>query len=348
MGSDVYRADRNEVPYAPLPGVVAAVEKELRQTNRYPDPCSSGLVQSVARHFSLPSANVVVGPGGTAVMQLLLRTAVSPGDEVLASRLSSGLGVLDRSIGARFAGIPLAGAEQDLEALAATVSDRTRAIVVSSPNDPTGTTVSHVCLLELLGKVPSGVLVVIDERYREFITQTGMDGTTIQASVADGVSLLRDWPNVCVVRTFSHAYGLAALRVGYALAGSRTAAAARAAALPFAVSGLAQAAAIASLAAEEELASRVSLVARERDRMVRALSVQGWDVPASQANFLWLPLGRLTREFAQACAEHHVLVHEIPGSGARITVGVREANDVVLFVASRFAGGWRRTGLSGY
>ncbi|MFF4060415.1 aminotransferase class I/II-fold pyridoxal phosphate-dependent enzyme [Streptomyces sp. NPDC001668] len=336
--ADTYRADRTEVPFAPLPGVMASVLDAVERLNRYPDPSGAGLAEALARRFSVPSTHVVVGPGGAAVTQMLLRAAVGPGDEVVCSGPSPGASALLERSGARLVEVPFAGPVQDLDALAAAVTGRTRVVVVGSPNDLTGTTMSHRSLLDFLDMMPPGVLVLVDERYREFVTDAGGAGADAGESVADGVGLARGRSNVSVVRTFSHAYGLAALRVGFALAAPRLADAARRAALPFAVSGPAQIAATVSLAAQSELDHRVRVLGRERDRMARALRAQGWEVPMSQANFLWLPLGPATEDFGRACAQLHVVVREFPGNGVRVTVGEREANDMVLFVASRFAG----------
>ena len=151
--------------------------------------------------------------------------------------------------------------------MAAAVTERTRLVLVCNPNNPTGTAVRRSALEAFLDRVPSDILVVIDEAYREFVRD---------ADIPDGLDLYRERPNVAVLRTFSKAYGLAALRVGFAVAHEPVAAALRKTAVPFGVSSLAQDAAVASLAAEDELTVRVDALVAERARVVAALADQGW------------------------------------------------------------------------
>jgi histidinol-phosphate aminotransferase len=158
--------------------------------------------------------------------------------------------------------------------------------------------------------------------------------------VPDAIEIYRSRPNVAVLRTFSKAYGLAGLRVGFAVAHEPVADALRKTAVPFGVSGLAQAAAVASLAAEAELLERVAALVDERSRVQAALREQGWSrVPASQANFVWLRLGERTDEFAAACEEAGVVVRPFAGEGARVSIGEPEANDLFLRVAKGFVTG---------
>jgi histidinol-phosphate aminotransferase len=215
----------------------------------------------------------------------------------------------------------------DLDAMADAITDRTRLIFVCNPNNPTGTVVRRAELERFLDRVPSDVLVVLDEAYREFIRDP---------EVPDGREIYRDRPNVCVLRTFSKAYGLAGLRVGFAIAHEPVAAALRKTAVPFGVSQLAQEAAIASLRAEDELFGRVGSLVCERTRVVDGLRSQGWTVPETQANFVWLRLGERTVAFAQACEQAGVVIRPFPGEGVRVTVGEAEANDIFLKVSEGF------------
>jgi histidinol-phosphate aminotransferase len=215
----------------------------------------------------------------------------------------------------------------DLEAMAGAVTDRTRVIFVCNPNNPTGTVVRRDELKRFLDAVPEDVLVVIDEAYREFVRDD---------DVPDGIELYRERSNVCLLRTFSKAYGLAGLRVGFAIASEPVAEALRKCAVPFGVNGIAQAAAVASLSAEGELLDRVDAIVRERTRVSDGLRQQGWTVPTSEANFVWLRLGERTVEFAAKCEAAGVMVRPFPGEGARVTIGEPEANDILLAVAGRF------------
>ena len=232
--------------------------------------------------------------------------------------------------GATSVRVPLTTDERhDLDAMAAAVTDRIRLVLVCSPNNPTGTAVRRAELVRFLDRVPPHVMVVIDEAYREFVRHP---------DVPDALDVYRDRPNVAVLRTFSKAYGLAGLRVGFAVAHDPVAEALRKTAVPFGVSGLAQVAATASLEAEDELLQRVEALVAERSRVQDALRDQGWAaLPASEANFVWLRLGERTEEFAAACEQAGVVVRPFAGEGARITIGERIADDVFLDVAKRFA-----------
>jgi len=211
--------------------------------------------------------------------------------------------------------------------MADTVTDRTRLIFVCNPNNPTGTAVHRAELEEFLDRVPEDCLVVLDEAYAEYVRD---------AEVPDGMSLYRSRPNVAVLRTFSKAYGLAGLRVGFMVAHEPVAAAVRKTMLTFGVNALAQAAAIASLEAEPELLERVEAVVSERDRIRGELLGQGWSVPPTEANFVWLRLGADTEDFAGACDRAGVSVRPFRAEGARASIGDREANDAFLAVAGAF------------
>jgi histidinol-phosphate aminotransferase len=211
--------------------------------------------------------------------------------------------------------------------MAEAITDRTRLVLVCTPNNPTGTTVGAAELDRFLGRVPSDVLVVIDEAYLEFVTDP---------DAPDAMAVHEAHPNVVVLRTFSKAYGLAGLRVGYAVAHEPVAEALRRSALPFGVNALAQAAGIASLEAADELDVRVKELVAERERVVAALREQGWDIPDQQANFVWFDLGEDTPAFAAACEEAGLTVRPYATDGVRATVAEREANDRLVEVAGAF------------
>jgi histidinol-phosphate aminotransferase len=230
--------------------------------------------------------------------------------------------------------VPLGqGARHDLDAMADAVTDRTRVVLVCTPNNPTGPAVRRAELEAFVDRVPEHVLVVIDEAYREFVRDP---------EVVDAMELYHRHDNVCVLRTFSKAYGLAGLRVGYAVAPRPVAEAIRKCALPFGVSHVAQQAAVASLHQEPALLERVEALVEERARVWHALREQGWDLPASEANFVWLWLGDQTVEFAADCEAAGVMVRPFAGDGVRVTIGETEANDVFLKVAAEWRAGTAR------
>ncbi|MBA3618684.1 MAG: histidinol-phosphate transaminase [Actinomycetota bacterium] len=328
-GQPAYKISSNENPYPPLPSVLDVIADAAASSNRYPDMAATELVGAVAAHFAVPVEHVAVGTGSVGVAQQIVQSTVAPGDEVVyAWRSFEAYPIIVQISGATAVAVPLRDEVHDLDAMAAAVSERTRLILVCNPNNPTSTAVRREELLRFLDRVPGDCLVVLDEAYREFIQDS---------DVPDGLDLYRDRPNVCVLRTFSKAYGLAGLRVGFAVAHPPVADALRKTAVPFGVNTIAQRAAVASLQAEDELLERVAALVRERVRSAAALREQGWSVPDSQANFVWLRLGERTAGFALACERAGVVVRPFPGEGVRVTIGEREANDLLLAVAERFA-----------
>jgi histidinol-phosphate aminotransferase len=212
--------------------------------------------------------------------------------------------------------------------MAAAVTDRTKVVVLCTPNNPTGPALGDREVTEFLDRVPGHVLVVVDEAYREFVR---LDDPL------DALALVAERDNVVVMRTFAKAYGLAGLRVGYLVGPEPVTTAVRACSLPFGVSSIAQAAAVASLDAEAELLARVDAIVAERDRVTEALAGQGWDLPDAQGNFVWLPLGDRTAGFVAAVEGVGIMVRPFAGEGVRVTIGEPEANDRFVDVAGAWA-----------
>jgi histidinol-phosphate aminotransferase len=328
-GPVAYKLSSNENPYPPLPGVMESTIAAAQGFNRYPDMACTGLMNELADRFGVPVTHLATGTGSVGVAQSLLQSTSGPGDEVIyAWRSFEAYPIITRISGAKPVQVPLtAGDVHDLDAMADAITDRTRLIFVCNPNNPTGTVVRRAELERFLDRVPSDVLVVLDEAYREFIRD---------ADVPDGTEIYRNRPNVAVLRTFSKAYGLAGLRVGFAIAHEPVAAALRKTAVPFGVTQLAQDAAVASLRAEDELLGRVGSLVAERTRVYDGLVEQGWTVPETQANFVWLRLGDRTVDFAAACEKAGVVVRPFAGEGVRVTIGENEANDIFLHTAEAF------------
>lgn len=331
-GTPGYRLSLNENPHPPLPSVLEAVAGAAARLNRYPDLTCSDLTAAIAASTGVDAERVVVGAGSSALIVQAMQAACEAGDEVVfAWRSFDVYPVTAAVVGATPVPVPLApGGRHDVDAMAAAVTERTRVVMVCSPNNPTGTVVSAGELERLLEAVPREVLVVVDEAYAEYVRDP---------LAADGLAAARHHENVVVLRTFSKAYGLAGLRVGYAVASPQVARVLRSAGAPFGVSGVAQVAAVASLAAEEELMARVGASVAERERVVAALAAQGWRLPRSEANFVWLPLGERTPEFVAAAADRGISVRPFGLEGARVTVAEVEGDDRFLEVAAAFAPG---------
>jgi histidinol-phosphate aminotransferase len=327
---DAIKLASNESPYPPLPHVVARIAQAAGGVNRYPDINATELTAALATKHSLDPAQVAVGCGSVSLCTQLVQAAADADDEVLyAWRSFEAYPIIAAVSGASSVQVPLnSGYVHDLDEMAERITGKTRVVFVCNPNNPTGTVVRREELAAFLQRVPEDVVVALDEAYREFVADR---------DVPDGTMLLAEHPNLVVLRTFSKAYGLAGLRVGYALAADPAVAAAlRQTQVPFAISGVAQQAALASLEpeAERQLLARVADTVKERVRVQSALNELGYGVPPSEANFVWCPLGERTVEWARACAERGIIVRPFAGQGARVTIGTPAENDRFLSAAS--------------
>lgn len=318
----------NETPHPPLPHVLERIAAAAGKANRYPDNSSAMLTAALAEKLGVDEARVAVGCGSVSLCTQLVQAVVDADEEVVyAWRSFEAYPIITAVSGASSIQVPLRDHVHDLEAMAEHVTGKTRLIFVCNPNNPTGTVVGRDPMLAFLARVPEDVVVALDEAYREYVTDP---------SVPDGTALLDAHPNLVVLRTFSKAYGLAGLRVGYAIASDPAVARAlRQTQVPFAVSTVAQEAALASLEpdAEAQLMSRVTEVVVERDRVRSALLDMGYEVPPSQANFVWVPLGAATVRWAAGCEQRGVIVRGFADHGARITLSTAEENDRFLDAA---------------
>jgi histidinol-phosphate aminotransferase len=328
VSGQAHKLSSNESPYGPLPSVTEVIAEAGLGVNRYPDNGAEALTAALAGRFAVPAEHIAVGCGSVGVLKQLIEAVSDPGAEVLyAWRSFEAYPPLSDLAGATSVRVPLRRETHDLDAMAAAITPRTRLVLVCNPNNPTGTVVGGSELTAFLDQVPADCLVVLDEAYHEYVRD---------ASVPDGIDLYRDRPNVAVLRTFSKAYGLAGLRVGFLIGHTPVAEAVRKTMLPFTVNAVAQAAAVASLAAESELLERVDAVVKERDRVRETLLADGWTVPPTEANFVWVRPGEHTMAFADALDRAGIAVRPFAGEGARISIGTTEANDAFLAAANAF------------
>ena len=327
----------NETVDGPLPSVRAAIEKATDTVNRYPDNGYVELRSHLAKHLSrfgdFAPEHIAVGCGSVSLCQQLIQITSTVGDEVVFGWRSFEIYPLQiRVAGAAPVQVPLTDHTYDLDAMAAAITDRTRLIFICNPNNPTSTVVDPAALASFIEKVPPDVLIAIDEAYVEYIR----DGL-----LPDSFGLVRAHPNVVVLRTFSKAYGLAGLRVGYAVGDPDVITALGKVYVPFSATSISQAAAIASLAAADELLARADAVVAERARVSAELRGAGYELPSSQANFVWLPLAERTVDFVREAAEARVIVRPYGGDGVRVTVSSPRENDTFLRFATEFARRWR-------
>ena len=320
----------NETVFGPLPGVRAAIEKATDDVNRYPDSACVQLKAALAEHLGPDFApeHVAVGCGSVGLCQQLVQMTASAGDEVVLGWHSFEMyPLLIQVAGATAVRVPLTDHTYDLDAMLAAITDRTRLIFVCNPNNPTSTVVDPDALVRFVEAVPPHILIALDEAYVEYI-RDGM--------LPRSLELVRAHTNVVVLRTFSKAWGLAGLRVGYAVGQPDLITALNKVHVPFSVANVSQAAAIASLEAADELLARTDALVAERARVAAGLRDAGYTLPASQANFVWLPLGIRTADFVRDAAEARLILRPFAPDGVRITIGAPDENDALL----RFARDW--------
>jgi histidinol-phosphate aminotransferase len=318
----------NETVHGPLPSVLAAIEKAAENINRYPDNGYVELREALAKHVNFSPEHISVSGGSVSLSQQLIQITSTVGDEVLYGWRSFEIYPLQvRTAGATPVHVPLSDYIFDLDAMLAAITDRTRLIFVCNPNNPTSTVVDPDKLGAFVEAVPSHIMIVLDEAYVEYIR----DGF-----VPDSFGLVRNHRNVVVLRTFSKAYGLAGLRVGYAVGDPDIVTALGKVYVPFNATTVSQAAAIASLEAADELMARTDEVVAERTRVTDALRDAGYTVPPSQANFVWLPLPGRTQEFAKAAADSRIIVRPYAEDGVRVTIGAHHENDAFIEFARKW------------
>lgn len=324
---DAVKLSSNESAHPPLPSITEAIAESAAQSHRYPDMGVVELRKKLAAHLGLADENsVTVGTGSSALCQQLVTITCQPGDEVIFPwRSFEAYPIFTQITGATAVPVPLRELRNDLPAMADAITERTRLIFVCNPNNPTGTTISTEEFREFMDRVPADVVVALDEAYVEYNTA---DNTPLATEA------VQQYPNVIGLRTFSKAYGLAGLRVGYAFGNPEIIATLSKVAIPFSVSAVAQAAALAALepAATDELNERVTETNQQRDRLADELGLT-----PSFANFVWIPAESLhdrslhnsPQEVAAQLAESGVLVRAFD-EGLRITATTAEETDALL------------------
>ena len=317
----------NETVFGPLPSVRASIEQATDIINRYPDNGCVHLKAALAKHLGsgFEPKHIAVGAGSVSLCQQLVQITASAGDEVVFGWRSFELYPPQVQVaGATAVKVPLTDHTFDLCAMLAAVTERTRLIFVCNPNNPTSTVVDPDALARFVEAVPPHIVIAIDEAYVEYI-RDGM--------LPDSLSLVRTRSNVVVLRTFSKAYGLAGLRVGYAVGPPKLITALDQVFVPFSVTNISQAAAIASLDAADELLARTDALVADRVRVSEQLRDAGFTLPPSQANFVWLPLGPRTQDFVAQAADAGIVLRPYGDDGVRVSIGAPKENDALLAFA---------------
>lgn len=335
-GVESYKLSSNENPLPPLPAVLETIAAQT-QVNRYPDPMTAALRAELGPLLGVPPEDIVTGAGSLGALNQILAAFAgqndydAPDEVIYPWRSFEAYPICVGLAGAMSVQVPLLeDSTHDLDGMIAAITDRTRVILLCTPNNPTGPALTEQEVRSFLDRVPSSVVVVLDEAYVEFVRKAG---------AVEGIQLYRDYPNVIVLRTFSKAHGLAGLRVGYSISQPVLTEHLRVSATPFAVSQIAEHAAVTSLQHIDDVRERVQTIVDERSRVVAGLSGLGWQIPEAEGNFIWLGLGENTPEFAALAEQRGLAVRAFGTEGIRVTIGEPEANSRFLELCATYTRG---------
>jgi histidinol-phosphate aminotransferase len=324
--AEAFKLSSNENPSPTHPAILAAIAES--NLNRYPDGAATLLRARLAERAGVSIDELHVAAGSASILYQLVQAAAGPGDEVVyAWRSFEAYPLLVTVAGATSIQVPnLPGGRHDLDAMAAAITDRTRVVIVCSPNNPTSTIVTTAEFTAFMAKVPPTVMVILDEAYFEFVTDP---------HAVSGLVELDNHPNLVVLRTFSKAFGLAGLRVGWAVGPSYILDAARSAAIPLAVTEPAQRAAIAALDVEADLLAGVDELIERRTRVYEGLLAAGLVVPEPHGNFVWIAAGAETSAVAAVLEDDGIIGRVLGSDGIRVSIGEEESVERLLESAAR-------------
>ncbi len=320
---DIIKLASNESPLPPVRQAVAAMSEAVGSVNRYPDNDCHDLRHGLAEYLDVPPDHLWIGGGSSELLRVIASALGGPGTTAVYAWPSFVIYRLATILaGATPREVPLtADHVHDLDAMREAIDATTTVVYVCNPNNPTGSHLPAEEIERFIASVPGDVLVVVDEAYYEYVTADDYQTAMRHA---------RSRPNVIVTRTFSKVYGLAALRVGYAVARPETITELRKAQAPFSVTSVGQVGALASLSADDEIARRVMDNAVERARLEQAFDDRSIEYVPSQANFVYLRLGSSTQRTADAFIRHGVIVRPFGDGWIRVSVGTPDENDRFL------------------
>jgi histidinol-phosphate aminotransferase len=324
---EVIKLASNENPLGPSPKALLAIQKGLTELARYPDGNGFILKQALCDKFQVELNQVTLGNGSNDILELVTRTFVQPGQEVIFSQHAFAVyPIATQAVGGKAVIVPAKDWGNDLDAMAKAVTDDTRVIFIANPNNPTGTWIDETALKQFLDKIPVRVVVVLDEAYFEYAIHPAMQAR----AYPDGMQLLNQYPNLIVSRTFSKAYGLAGLRVGYAISQAGIADLLNRVRQPFNVNSLALLAATAALHDPVHLENSATLNATGMQQLQAAFTHMGLAFIPSVGNFISVDMGKLAQPIYLALLKCGVIVrpvanYEMPNH-LRVTIGTEKEN----------------------
>lgn len=341
--SNIIKLASNENPLGPGPRVVQVLAGEMAELARYPDGNGFALKQALAAKHGVDMAQITLGNGSSDPLEFVVRVFVAPGDEVVFSQHAFAMyPIVTQAAGGKAVVTPAKEWGHDLDAMRAAISERTRVIFIANPNNPTGTWLDGDSLQAFIADVPERVMVVVDEAYFEYASDPALRMKQGAADYPDASQWLQRYPNLVVTRTFSKAYGLAGLRVGYSLSYPDVANLLNRIRPPFNVNSLALAAAAAALQDEEHVRRGVALNAEQMTVVTQAAQAMGLEYIPSVGNFVCLDVGDNAAAVYDALLHEGVIVRPVANYGMprhlRVTLGLAEENERFLAALSKVMG----------
>lgn len=327
---EVIKLASNENPLGPSPKAVKAVRKNLRNINRYPDSGGFYLKKKLAKNLNLEPSNIILGNGSDEIIDIIIKTFVDDDENILtADTTFLEYGIISRVNNRRLETVGLKYFKYDLETMAKKVTPKTKLIFIANPNNPTGTYVTKFELEDFIGSLPQTAILVIDEAYDAFIDVNDFPRNTNNIKER----------NIIVMKTFSKAYGLAGLRIGYAAAKQDFISAMERARQPFNVNSLAQSAAIAALDDKEFLKKTRALVIEGKNYLYNELKRMGLAYVPSTANFILIDTGRDSLSVFREMLKYGVIVRDMRQYGLanyiRVTIGTKKENEKFIRVLKK-------------
>lgn len=324
--ANAFKLSSNENPFETPEWVTKAMAEA--SVSRYPESTSRTVRERLAADWTCDVDEVIVGAGSVSILYQLIEAVAGPGDNIVfAWRSFEAYPWIATVAGADAIRVPnLPDHRHDLDAMVAAVTDRTRAVILCTPNNPTGAAITTEEFHAFVARIPDDVLIILDEAYAEF---------SHEPDIVCGKKVTGAYPNVVTLRTFSKAYGLAGLRIGYGIGPASIVEAATATAIPMVVTEQAQRAALAVLDHRDEAMARVMELCARRDRLWSDLVSQGWSAPRPHGNFVWLPTGDDTDAAAAILDEGGIIARVFSGDGIRVTVGEADSVEPLLAATAR-------------
>jgi histidinol-phosphate aminotransferase len=308
----------NENPLGPSPKAVAAVKKAVLGLNRYPDGSGFYLSRALAKACGTDPENIILGNGSNELIELLVRTFVRNGDEVISADPSFVVyTMITQAAGGTNVVVPCRDLRHDLDAMAERITPKTRLVFIANPNNPTGTMNTRAEMDRFMERVPEGVLVAVDEAYCEYVTHS---------DYPDSLEYLRAGRNLIALRTFSKIYGLAGLRIGYGITTPEIAEYLNKVRQPFNTNALAQVGALAALSDRRHVEKSVALNNEGKQFIYQSFQRLGVAYAPTEANFIFFETGLDGRELYDALLRQGVIVRPMGGKRLRVTIGLPEEN----------------------